>query len=81
MHVTYMLGIEKELDNRLVRCTGCHYHDEPAGHGLLKLFRRRNITQVNLMLQPFFFFCGGGVGGGGWGVGVGVGGCVGRRDQ
>ena len=67
MHVTYMLGIEKELDNRLVRCTGGHYHDEPAGHGLLKLFRRRNITQVNLMLQPFLGR------GGGWGVGGGRG--------
>ena len=50
--VSYMLCIKEELDDRLVWGTGGHYHDEPAGHSLLKLPWWRNITQANLMLQP-----------------------------
>ena len=50
MTVSYMLGIEEELDDGLIWCTGGHCHDEPARHSLLKLLRWRYVTQANLML-------------------------------
>ena len=48
--VSYMLGIEEELDDGLIRCTGGHCHDESARQSLLKLFRWRYVTQANLVL-------------------------------